>query len=103
MSHASRKSADFEREVAVVLNAKRIPWRGTYQSAPDLEPLLLANGISLIVECKRRKALPSIISKALKQAHGYAVDATAVAVLREDRGQAVAVVALAVNVKPVAG
>jgi len=82
-----------EREAARVLGGRRIP-RAYGRSAPDLEPLTLPSGETIICEVKHRARLPRLLSEALEQAARYLPSATPVAVVSERHGAALAVLAL---------
>jgi hypothetical protein len=64
------RAARRERQAAALLGSRRV-LRSRYESAPDLEPVRLPCGELLSVEVKTRKALPSLLRKALAQAAGY--------------------------------
>jgi hypothetical protein len=68
---AARRAARRERQAAALLGTTRVH-RGRYESAPDLEPVVLPSGVRLLAEVKTRSALPALVTKALDQAAGYA-------------------------------
>ena len=82
-----------EREAAAVLGSRRIP-RAYGLSAPDLEPIQLASGETIIAEVKHRKRLPALLEAALSQAQRYMPQATPLAIVSERGGRALAVLAL---------
>ena len=96
MSRATRKGAAFENEVAAsVPGAVRVKCRGRFEASPDILPIALPGGELLQLECKRRKAVPAYVTKGVAQCRRYSPDAVPVVVLREDRGEAFAVLPLA--------
>lgn len=82
-----------EREAARVLGGRRIP-RAYGRSAPDLEPLVLPSGETIICEVKNRARLPRLLTDALQQAARYLPSATPVAVVSQRGGAALAVLTL---------
>ena len=91
----SRHGDNLERHAAKVLGGARTAFRGRYEPAPDIQPLILPNGSTALVECKYRRVLPKLVTGALAQALRYAPDAVPIAVLRELRGPALIVMRLA--------
>lgn len=90
MSLASRRGAALERRTAEKLGGKRVH-RKRGESAPDVYPLTLSNGITLIVEAKHRAKLPALIKKALARAARYAPSCVPVAAINEFGGRSIAV------------
>lgn len=68
---ALRRSADRERQAAELLGTTRVK-RSRFESAPDLPPVRLPCGLTLMPEVKTRRRLPALVTKALDQAKGYA-------------------------------
>lgn len=91
MSRVSRRAARRELEAADAFGVKRVR-RARYESAPDIEPVVLSTGDVLSVEVKSRATLPVLLRDALDQAKGYPVP---VAVLSALGGSAVACLPLA--------
>lgn len=56
-----------EAQAAELLGVRRVR-RQRYERAGDLEPVHLPCGVTLSVECKARKKIPALVSKALEQA-----------------------------------
>lgn len=93
MSAALQRAWAREREAAAVLGSRRIP-RAYGLSAPDMEPIQLASGETLVAEVKHRKRLPALLEAALSQAQRYMPQATPLAIVSERGGRALAVLAL---------
>jgi len=87
------RAARREREAAAVLGTTRVH-RGRYERAPDLEPVTLPCGITLVLEVKTRASLPALLRKALDQAARYLPGAVPCAVLSATGGEALAVLPL---------
>lgn len=68
--------------------------RSRYESAPDVEPVVLPSGHTLSVEVKTRAKLPVLLTSALEQAAGYAPEAIPCVVLSETGGTALLVLPL---------
>jgi hypothetical protein len=92
--NALRRAFAREREAARALGGTRIP-RAFGRSAPDLEPIVLPTGDTIICEVKHRKRLPALLRDALAQAARYLPSATPIAIVSERGGVALAVLALA--------
>lgn len=71
MSATSARAARRERQAARELGAERVH-RRRGERAPDVTPIRLPCGASLLAEVKSRVALPALIRHALEQAAGYA-------------------------------
>ena len=67
MSRVSRRAARRELEAADAFGVKRVR-RARYESAPDIEPVVLSTGDVLSVEVKSRATLPVLLRDALDQA-----------------------------------
>lgn len=65
-----RRAHDFERWVAEQLHGVRVV-RERGESAPDVLPVTFPNGVSALLECKRRKELPALLMGWLAQARAY--------------------------------
>ena len=94
MSRVSRRAARRELEAADAFGVKRVR-RARYESAPDIEPVVLSTGDVLSVEVKSRATLPVLLRDALDQAKGYRPEGVPVAVLSALGGSAVACLPLA--------
>lgn len=95
MSTSSRRAARHELKVARATGTKRVTYRDRYQSAPDMLPVRLANGLVLSIEAKYRAQLPRLLTSALSQALRYGgPDSVPVAALRENGGQTLVVIRL---------
>lgn len=94
MTVPHRRAANREREAAKILGGERVKYRPRYVSAPDLRALTLPSGEVLSVEVKTRKRLPALLRAALTQALRYRPGATALAVVSETGGRALAVMDL---------
>lgn len=93
MSKTSRRAADREREAAAILGSRRVIRGSRYESAPDVELVPLACGVTLAPEVKTRARLPSLLTKALEQARGYAPEgAEPIVIVSELGGRALAVI-----------
>lgn len=77
---ALRRGAALERRTAKALGTRRVH-RSRYESAPDIELVRLPPGEELSCECKTRKRLPALVTKALAQAKRYFPNATPCAIL----------------------
>lgn len=94
MSATHRRAARREREAANALGVRRVH-RSRYESAPDVEPLTLPNGVVIQAEVKTRGRLPALVRNAIAQARKYAPPGVVpLAILSETGGEAVAVVPL---------
>jgi len=94
MSRPHRRAAARERQAADLLGTSRVR-RSRYERAPDVTPVVLADGTTLMPEVKTRKRLPVLITKALAQAEGYAPNgAVPCAVLSAFGGEPVIVLPL---------
>ena len=93
MSRVSRRAARRELEAADAFGVKRVR-RARYESAPDIEPVVLSTG-DVLVEVKSRATLPVLLRDALDQAKGYRPEGVPVAVLSALGGSAVACLPLA--------
>lgn len=76
-----------------MLGTRRVR-RAHGESAPDVEPVVLASGEKLTVEVKLRRRLPRLLAAALAQAQRYAPNAIPLAVVAERGGHALAVLDL---------
>lgn len=94
MTRHHARAARREREAAAALGSKRV-LRSRYESAPDVEPVVLPSGHTLSVEVKTRARLPALLTRALEQAAGYKPDAIPCVVLSATGGAAVVVLPLA--------
>lgn len=90
MSRASRRGAALEERAAKLIGSKRVH-RKRGESKPDVYPLQLSNGITLLIEAKHRAKIPVLIKQALAQAAKYAPDCIPIAAINEYGGQAIAV------------
>lgn len=89
-----RRAADRERQAAEILGTKRVK-RSRYESAPDVEPVRLPCGLTVMCEVKTRRRLPALVTKALAQAKGYGpAGAIPAAVLSATGGEPVIVLPL---------
>lgn len=95
MSRASSKGAAFEREVARATAGERVTFRPRFEPAPDILPIALPGGELIQIECKRRKRVPAYVTAGLAQCRRYSPDAVPCVAVREDRGEALAVLPLA--------
>lgn len=86
LSRGHRFGARGEASVARVMGTTRKKYRGRYESAADMAPVVLDNGATLIVESKARAALPQWILKALEQAKRYLPSAVPVVALTQAGG-----------------
>jgi hypothetical protein len=93
VNSALKRAFRREREAAKILGSRRIH-RAYGLSAPDLEPIQLASGETIVAEVKTRKRLPALLVGALEQARRYAPDAIPMAVVSEYGGQAMAAMML---------
>lgn len=80
---AQRRGSSLERTAAAALGSRRVARIGSKRREPDLAPIVLATGETLVAECKSRKRLPRLLVEALEQARRYAPGAVPIAVLRE--------------------
>jgi hypothetical protein len=76
-----------------MLGTRRVH-RGRYERAPDLEPVTLPCGVTLIVEVKTRARGLALIMRALDQAAGYVPDATPCAIVSATGREPVACIPL---------
>lgn len=90
MSRASRRGSALEKRVAKKIGGKRVN-RKRGESAPDVYPLQLDNGITLLVEAKHRAKIPALVRDALAQATSYGPSCTPVAAINEYGGKAIAI------------
>ena len=91
---AHRRTADRERQAAELLGTTRVK-RSRYESAPDVAPVRLPCGLTLMPEVKTRRRLPKLVTGALAQAERYAPPgAIPAAVLSETGGEPMIVLAL---------
>lgn len=93
MTRHHARAARREREAAAALGSKRV-LRSRYESAPDVEPVVLPSGHTLSVEVKTRARLPALLTSALEQAAGYKPDAVPCVVLSATGGTALVVLPL---------
>ncbi len=89
MSRASRRAARRELEAAKMLGTERVH-RSRFQSAPDVEPMRVADGSVIQPEIKTRKRIPALIKGALAQAQHYAPSAIPLVIISETGGRAIA-------------
>lgn len=78
--------SNLERKTAKELGTKRVH-RSHFGTAPDVEPIPLADGRRVVVECKSRKALPKLLSDAMSQCQGYSTTSDVPAVVFEEPGR----------------
>jgi Holliday junction resolvase len=90
--HHSR-GARREREAASALGTTRV-LRKRGESAPDLDPVHLQNGMVLQPEVKNRAKLPRVVMLALEQAQSYRLDATPLVVVSQTGKPAIVCIAL---------
>jgi hypothetical protein len=69
--NAQRRAARHELRTAKAFGVRRVH-RARFESKPDVELVRLPDGSELSCECKTRKRLPALITKALEQAQRYA-------------------------------
>ena len=81
MSRAHRRGADAERAVARALGTTRTRNRSRFETAPDMEPVRLESGVTLVVESKARGSVPRWLVGAVEQAARYLPSAVPVAVV----------------------
>jgi hypothetical protein len=95
MASSHNRAARREREAAKILGTERVRYRPRFVSAPDTQPVRLANGTILQPEVKDRKRLPKLITKALEQASRYRPGAIPLAILSERGGPPIVCLSLA--------
>ena len=93
MTIAHRRAAHREREAARLLGGRRVH-RAHGQSAPDVEPITLANGEVLLIESKTRAHLPKWLAAAIAQARRYLPSSVPVVALSELGSEPLAVLPL---------
>lgn len=96
MTAAHRRGAALEQRTAEVLGTRRVRRAHFGEIAPDVEPVRLACGLTLSVECKKRKALPALLRDAIAQARKYLPHAVPVVVIAATGGEPFAVLPLEV-------
>ncbi len=83
---AHTRAARRERQAAELLGSKRV-LRSRYESAPDVEPVMLPCGVRLVVEVKTRKTIPGLVTAALRQAAGYGARGDVAAAVLSSTGE----------------
>ncbi len=93
MTMAHRRAARRELQAARVLGSDRVH-RRRGERAPDVVPLRLADGTTLVPEVKTRERLPRWLLGAIAQARSYVRGAVPIVVLSETGGPPLAVLPL---------